>query len=118
MKASHKEFEDAAKEAVDQLPPVIREKLKNTVFDLQDDMSPEQIEQFGGDLLGLYHGTPYPDRGQGDPAMPDRITLFMRPILEEAEDEDHLIEIIQDTILHEIGHFLGLEDDELEEMGL
>lgn len=118
MKISHKEFEAAAKEAVDHLPPVIREKLKNTVFEFQDDMTPEQMETFGGDLLGLYHGTPYPDRGQGDPLMPDRITLFKRPILDEAEDYDHLIEIIQDTVLHEIGHFLGLDDDELDHMGL
>jgi predicted Zn-dependent protease with MMP-like domain len=118
VKISDKDFQVATKEAVDSLPPVIREKLKNTVFDLQDDMTPEQIKEFGGDLLGLYHGTPYGDRGQGDPPMPDRITLFKRPILEEAEDRDHLIEIIQDTVLHEIGHWLGLEDDELEEMGL
>ncbi len=115
---SSAEFDRIIKEAVEGLPDPIQSKLKNTVFLVQDEMTPQQREEFGGDLLGLYHGLPYPDRGDGEPVFPDRITLFKNPIEDEAEDRDHMIEIIQDTVMHEIGHFLGLDDEDLEEMGL
>jgi predicted Zn-dependent protease with MMP-like domain len=118
MGLSDAEFDAIVARAVDGLPPAIRDKLRNTVFDVREEMSAEQKREFGGELLGLYHGVPYPDRGQGDPVFPDRITLFKRAIEDEAEGDEQLIEIIQDTILHEVGHYLGLEDDELEEMGL
>lgn len=118
MSWSDEEFQAVIREAVEGLPAPIRDKLKNTVFLIQDDLTPAQRREFGGDLLGLYHGVPYPDRGQGDPIFPDRITLFKNPILDEAEDRAHLVEIIQDTVMHEIGHFLGLDDDELDKMGL
>jgi predicted Zn-dependent protease with MMP-like domain len=118
MKLSHREFDAVIKQAVDGLPDPIRAKLQNTVFVVQDDMTAAQREEWGEDLLGLYQGVPYPDRGSGDPVFPDRITLFKNPIEAEAEDREHLIEIIQDTVLHEIGHSLGLDDDELDEMGL
>ena len=118
MKLSNREFERIVKEAVEGLPKPIREKLKRTVFVVQDDMTKELRSEFGEELLGLYRGHNLLERGEGEPLFPDEITLFKNPIESEAEDRDHLIEIIQDTVLHEVGHFLGLDEDELEEMGL
>ncbi|MBL8096131.1 MAG: metallopeptidase family protein [Anaerolineales bacterium] len=71
------------------------------------------------DLLGLYEGVPLVERGaDGDVGMlPDRITLFYRPLVEMCADRDELREEIWITLVHELGHFFGLDEDELWERG-
>jgi predicted Zn-dependent protease with MMP-like domain len=109
-----REFEALVREAIEGLPDPIRPKLANTVFTVRDRGQDEE----GNELLGLYEGTPYPDREGGEPLFPDRITLYQKTIEEEGGDRDGILRTIRETILHEVGHFLGLDDDELHEMGL
>jgi predicted Zn-dependent protease with MMP-like domain len=68
-------------------------------------------------LFGLYEGTPLPERGLELPLLPDRITVFMRPLLEACGSERELREEIRRTVLHELAHYFGLDEDRLEELG-
>lgn len=108
------EFEALVREAIEGLPDAIRPKLANTIFTIQN----RGRDEHGNDLLGLYEGLPLPDREGGEPLFPDRITLYQKAIEEEGGDREGIVRTIQDTILHEIGHFLGLDEDELHERGL
>jgi predicted Zn-dependent protease with MMP-like domain len=68
-------------------------------------------------LFGLYEGVPLTERRHDDVLLPDQITIFRRPLLEWAESEAEVVEEVRVTVLHEIGHFFGLDEDRLEELG-
>jgi predicted Zn-dependent protease with MMP-like domain len=109
-------------ETLASLPPPIRARLGNVQILIADVPTQHQKERMDDcddcGLLGLYEGVPLPDRPEGDePLMPDRITLFTRAHLKEFA-ADEVREGFRDTLVHELGHFLGLDDDELAEMGL
>ena len=109
-------------ETLASLPPSIRERIGNIRILVTDAPTPLQQKQMGEcddcGLLGLYEGVPLPDRLEGDePMMPDRITLFTRAHLQEFSP-DEVRDEFRDTLIHELGHFLGLDDDELEALGL
>ncbi len=114
---NRQEFEKIVREAVENLPAPIREKLENVSFDVAE--SPNRRQSGWGELYGLYEGTPFPHRGPDyNLAMPDRITIFKRAIERDFRTREEMIRCIQDTVVHEVGHFLGLDDDELEARGL
>lgn len=108
------EFERLVRDAVDRLPEPIRSRLENTVFLIEE----RERGREGKILLGLYEGVPYPERGGGEPLVPDRITLFRGPIEREGRTPEGIRRVIHETVLHEVGHFLGLTDEELDRMGL
>jgi len=108
------EFEALVREAVRGLPEPIRSKLDNTLFVVKD----RGRDGEGEDLLGLYEGTPYPDREGSEPVFPDRITLYQNAIEDEGGTREGILKVIQETVLHEVGHFLGLDEEDLDEMGL
>ena len=89
------------------------EKLKAELDDLLDemDMGPEDV------LLGLYQGTPLTERrwDHGN-ALPDRITLFQRSIEEDCESEDEVVVAIGETLIHELGHYFGMSEEEIMEI--
>jgi predicted Zn-dependent protease with MMP-like domain len=97
-----KQFEAAAQAAVDSVPDDFRPYLENTVFILEE----------GSDngLMGLYEGATALAAGEG---MPEHITLYKRAHEEAVESLDELVEEVQRTILHEIGHHFGMEEDDL-----
>lgn len=68
-------------------------------------------------LFGLYEGVPLTERGFDSPLYPDTIWIFQNPLEDECETEDELLEEIKITIVHEIVHFFGIDDDHLEELG-
>ena len=71
-----------------------------------------------GYLLGLYHGVPLTHRGAFYSALPDRITIFQKPIERLAgEDEDAIREQVRHTVIHEIAHYYGISDERLDELG-
>jgi len=79
--------------------------------DLLDEMDVEA----GDTLLGLYQGTPLTERGSGyGNVLPDRILLFQGPLERESEDVDDLVVAIGETLIHEIGHYFGLSEEEIE----
>jgi predicted Zn-dependent protease with MMP-like domain len=68
-------------------------------------------------LYGLYQGTPLSERTWGfGNVLPDRITLFQRPIEEDSEDEDDIRAVIGETLIHEVGHYFGLSEDEIQDI--
>jgi predicted Zn-dependent protease with MMP-like domain len=116
-----KQFEQLVQEAVAELPEEFRERLQNVVIIVDDTPSPEilgQVDLEDDDtLFGLYEGTPLTERGFGAPLQPDRIWIFQRPIEEECDTEEEIRDEIKITIVHEVAHFFGLDDDYLEDIG-
>jgi predicted Zn-dependent protease with MMP-like domain len=111
-------FERLVAEALDGLPSPFRERLANVAVTVAEWPSDDQARSVSLDasaeLLGLYQGTPIGDRGTGYHLVPpDRITIYRRPILERCRTELEVRDEIRATVLHEIGHYFGLSDDEL-----
>jgi predicted Zn-dependent protease with MMP-like domain len=106
-------FERLVAEAVDGLPAWVRERLDNVEVLIEDDPPP------GQHLLGLYEGIPLTHRGAGYTwALPDRITLYRRPIERQAgPDEEAVREMVAETVIHEVAHFFGITDERLDELG-
>ena len=104
-------FEDHVRAALDELPPHIAEALENVAVVVEDE-NPEEP-----DLLGLYHGVPLPERGDMAGSLPDTISIYRTPLEESFPDPDELREEIRITVLHELGHYFGLDEDRLEELG-
>ena len=104
-------FEDHVNAALDSLPPGIAQALDNVVVVVEDEHPDDP------DLYGLYEGTPLPERGDMAGALPDRITIFRRPLEEEFSDPTELEREIRITVLHELGHYFGLDEDRLSELG-
>ncbi len=112
-----KRFDATVKRALDSLPPDFRLRLKNVVISVQDYASDDLLEEVGEDeLLGLYIGTPLTERGFEDSfLLPDQILLFQGALEDACESEEELEDEIRVTVIHEVGHFFGLSEDEIEE---
>jgi len=114
-------FEDLVDRAIKELPEEFREKLENVAVLVEDYPSDEILGHMdippGHTLLGLYEGTPLTDRGALSPLHPDRIWIFQKPIEQHCRTDDEIREEIKTTIVHEVGHFFGLDDDYLEDLG-
>jgi predicted Zn-dependent protease with MMP-like domain len=109
----HEEFERLVVAELDELPDDMVEGLENVVFVVED-----RPEDGSLDLLGLYDGVSLTERGQyGFGEMPDRIILYREPLLAVSEDEEELRDEIHVTLVHEIAHFYGIDDDRLHELG-
>ncbi len=103
-------FEQLVADALDSLPEELGQLMDNVWVTVEDD-SPEG-------LLGLYDGVPLTERGAyGGMVLPDRITIFRLPICEESETEEDVVEMVRDTVIHEVAHHFGIGDDRLEELG-
>jgi predicted Zn-dependent protease with MMP-like domain len=106
-------------EALRDIPAEFRDALDNIAIVVEDDPSPVQLAEVGlaapDTLLGLYEGIPLPERAwaQGN-VLPDKVTLFQQPIEDESEDEDDVVVAIGETLIHEIGHYFGLSEEEIE----
>lgn len=104
-------FEDHVRAALDSLPPHLAAALKNVAVVVEDE-NPEDP-----DLFGLYEGVPLPERGDMAGSLPDRIAIYRLPLEEEFPDPVELEEEIRITVLHELGHYFGLDEDRLAELG-
>lgn len=106
-------FERLVIAELDLLPDEMMDGLENVSFTVED--LPEDGSLH---LLGLYHGIALTERGNyGYGELPDRITLYRRPLLAACRDLEELRDQIHITLVHEIGHFYGLDDDALHELG-
>ncbi len=104
-------FEQLAGEALDAIPDELGPLLDNVIV-VVEDRHPEE------DLLGLYEGIPLTERDDyGDMALPDRITLYRLPLCEVSRDLDELRDEVTVTVVHEIAHHFGIDDDRLHELG-
>ncbi len=106
--ARHDGFRKLVDEALALLPPEFQPYLDNVVI---------QIDEADGDLYGLYLGTPLPERGHDPSPLPDRILLFRRTLMEDFPEPEELRREVAITVLHEIAHHFGIDEDRLEELG-
>jgi predicted Zn-dependent protease with MMP-like domain len=104
-------FEDEVRAALDELPPELASALTNVAV-LVEDENPDDP-----DLLGLYHGVPLPERGDTAGLPPDTISIYRRPLEESFRDPAKLREEIRITVLHELAHYFGIDEDRLDELG-
>ncbi len=109
---SREAFEELVAEALDSLPPELAELMDNVAVFVEDEPPP------GENLLGLYQGVPLTERGGFYAmALPDRITIFRRPILWISANEDEVRDQVRITVVHEIAHHFGTDDDTLHDLG-
>ena len=114
-------FERLVMEALDQLPEVFQERLENVAIVVEDHPRASLLKSLGMGsdelLFGFYEGTPLTDpfRGQ-DFRLPDKITLYQRSFEETCDTRKEMVEEVRKTVLHEIGHHFGLEEEQLEDL--
>jgi predicted Zn-dependent protease with MMP-like domain len=104
-------FEDQVRAALDSLPPNIAAALKNVAVVVEDE-NPDDP-----DLFGLYHGVPLPERGDMAGLLPDKISIYRIPLEESFPDPAELREEIRITVLHELAHYFGLDEERIAELG-
>lgn len=124
LRVSGERFEELVARALDLLPPQFQTHMENVGVVIAEDPDAELLESLGMDpddpedtLFGLYEGTPLTERFHDDVLLPDTITIFRRPLLEWCRDEDEVVDQVRITVLHEIGHFFGMDEDRLDELG-
>jgi predicted Zn-dependent protease with MMP-like domain len=121
MKLTRKEFEEVVVLALRGLPKSIKKKLKNVDVVVEDRVSPDLRSDMGlrspYELLGLYQGVPLDRRGfyYGN-VLPDKITLFQKPIESICETKEEVAEKVREVVIHEVGHYFGLDDQRLREL--
>jgi predicted Zn-dependent protease with MMP-like domain len=114
-------FERLVAEAVTLIPRRFRREMNNLALVVEEEPSADLLEEMEieppDSLYGLYQGTPLPERTWGfGNSLPDRITIFQRPIEEDCDDEDEIRAVIGETLIHEVGHYFGLSEEEIEEI--
>ena len=120
---NHDQLRKEVAQTLDRLPRRFREQLRNVEFVVEERPSAELLRSEGLDpridtLYGIYQGVPLPDRSSLDPPLiPDKITIFAEPLLEDFPDPEELREEIRITVLHEIAHYFGMDEDEVEDLG-
>lgn len=112
------EFRELVEEAIDTIPRRFAREVRNLAIVIEDEASDELLDEMGidedGDLLGLYQGTPINERGWGyGNALPDKVTLFQNTIEDDCDDDDEIVIAIGETLIHELGHYFGMSEDEI-----
>ncbi len=119
----YREIRKEVARVIDRLPRAFREQLVNVEFVVEQRPSAELLRAEGLDpredtLYGIYQGVPLPERSALDPPLlPDKITIFAEPLLEDFPDPEELREEIRLTVLHEIAHYFGMDEEEIEGLG-
>lgn len=103
--------------ALEDLPAHFRERMRNIEVIVDDEPGADLVNE-RGDLLGLYEGVPLTERGIDEPYLPDRITIFRKPIERMTASPKRQADIVRDTVVHEIAHHFGISDERLEQLGL
>ena len=112
-------FEQLVADALDSIPAELGDAMDNVVVVVEEWPTPEQLGGRHGMLLGLYEGVPLTSRGPLSYAgvSPDRITVFSGSICRLADNEEELARSVRTTVLHEVGHYFGMSDERLRELG-
>ena len=131
FRLTNKEFEDAVQEALDSIPRRFMDALDNVAIAIQDEPDDWQLEsadegygsqdEESGELLGLYDGVSLAERGDGYGEFgfeePDIVTIFKGPHERSFDSREQIVEEVRRTVVHEIGHYFGMDEDDIERMG-
>lgn len=122
MRLTHDEFEDLVVAALDSLPEDLLELMENVDVTIEHWPSRDQLEDAGidrGTLLGLYQGIPLTERHSSsyNLVMPDKITIFQRPIERMCSSHDDVVDQVRKTVVHEVAHHFGIGEEKLRELG-
>ena len=116
---THTEFEALVERALSSLPRQFKDRITNVAVVVEDWADDETLEELGIEppdtLYGLYRGTDLTrrDSSYGN-VLPDTIHIYQGPIEEDCDDPEEMAELVLDTVIHEIGHYFGLDDDTME----
>ena len=116
------DFDRALRIALSGLPPVFREALDNVAVVVEEWPPDWLLDELGippeDTLYGFYHGIPLPERSVQDSGnLPDKISIYRGPLVEDFPDRQELCREIRVTLLHEIGHYFGMDEEELFRLG-
>ena len=116
---SHREFVRLVRQAYEQVPPPVQKAIRNVDISVEEWPNLEELDLSEGEvtLFGLYTGVPLPERYGGEPELPDRIVIYRQPILRSCSSRAEAEREIQVTLLHEVGHYLGMGEDDLHRLG-
>jgi len=113
---TRREFEELVERALRKLPRGFKDKIKNVAVVVEDWADDETLADVGIEppdtLYGLYRGIVLTrrDSGYGN-VLPDTVTIYQGPIEEDCDDEEEMAELVRETVVHEIGHYFGLDDE-------
>jgi predicted Zn-dependent protease with MMP-like domain len=112
------EFERVVNEALESLPKRFAEMVENVVIAVEDEPTDEDLESIDdgdddSELLGIYRGVALTERTHDMQLLPDEIAVFRGPINRVARDRNEAVREVRETVIHELGHYFGLDDDEM-----
>jgi predicted Zn-dependent protease with MMP-like domain len=109
-------FARLVRRALMDLPAEFGQRMRNVEIVVDDEPEPGHVGD-GQELLGLYEGVPLTERSYGEPYVPDRISIYRRPIQRMSTSPRRQAQIVRDTVMHEIAHHFGISDERLTELG-
>lgn len=113
LEMTREQFEELVSQALDRIPPELTRLMDNVAVFVEDEPEPGDP-----DLLGLYEGTPLTDRGEWYAGvLPDRITIYRGPTLRMCETQEDVVAETEITVVHEIAHHFGIDDERLHALG-
>jgi len=115
---TRREFELVVGEALESLPKRFADLVENVVIAVEEEPSDEDLDSIEDDgddseLLGIYRGVALTERTHDMPLLPDEIAIFRGPINRVASTREEAVEEVRETVIHELGHYFGLHDDEM-----
>jgi predicted Zn-dependent protease with MMP-like domain len=119
MRYTREQFEELVAEALDTLPAEFAELLDNVAVVVEEVPTDEDLAEVGmapeerDELFGLYQGVSMVERDTFYSALPDRIVIYRRPILLACGSRREVIREVRDTVIHELGHYFGMEEDQM-----
>ena len=121
VRLTRRHFYRLVQQAYQDLPDHVVQALENVDVVVERRPGPDLLADLDGasphDLLGLYVGVPLTQREGGLPLLPDKITLFQRPIEQRCRSVEEVVQEVRVTLLHEVGHYFGMEEEDLERQG-
>ena len=121
MAITTREFERLVAEGLEIIPEELRGYISNVQITIEEEPSNELLNELGipsdETLFGLYEGTPLTERTTEYSALPDRIVIFRRPLLEELDDPLDIRREVARTVIHEVAHHFGIDEERLVELG-
>ena len=116
-RVTSREFESYVEEALASVPAAFRRYLENVVVVVEEEPNDEDYDETDTpdeeELFGIFRGVPFFDRGAAVSHLPAQIAVFRGPILRQCRTRGEAVREIRDTVVHEVGHMLGLADDEM-----